>query len=412
MSTHHLTTQFVQRLTAVAALIAVVAVLSIAGCDGSNGASNGDATSGSGTPAQSNAVTPSEQTSASGALSTDNQSSDIGAGDTAASGPPAITFEKISHDFGDMSETETVDTTFKFTNTGGSTLTISEIKPTCTCTTVSLAKNSYRSGESGEIAVRFAPTSAGRQKRLIHVASNDIGRPRVTIAVDANVEAFITLEPANLKLGTVLPGHSKSAYVSVLSPDASMRVQRVSATDPSVNVRIVQASSAEATAPLVGMPGQALIEVTIKEDAPWGPLFSWVSVAVEGTPPDQQQRVVHTRQFRVEASVFGDLMADPDAFRAGARPGESFTRSVRLKRLSGQPFRIVEAIIDEQTTATLPRTTLQLNRLSDSEYELVLNAAAGQEIGNFSAVVNIQTDVPGEEFIQLDISGRVIGPAG
>lgn len=413
MSTHTSLKQYAARLTRAATLAVIVVLGTLAGCEkdapATPPAGANSNTSAAATP-NTNAADQLAPTAGSSAAAPADQ---FGPTTPPPSSPPTIKFEALTHDFGVMAETDVVTTTFKFTNTGGSTLKIAEVKPTCSCTSASLNKWIYEPGESGEIHVRFAPTTAGRQAKLIHVASNDAANPRMTISIQATVEAFITMEPEHIKFGTILPGHSETRYVSIFSPDAEMRVRNVSATDPNVAVRIVQASSEESTAPVVGQPGQALIEVTVSDKAPWGPLFSWVSVQVEGTPPGKQQRTTHTRQFRVEASIFGDLVAEPDTFRAGARPGEPFTRTLRLKRISGEPFTIHKAIVTNiQTTATLARATLQLNRLSPSEYELVLNAACGQTIGPFTAVVDIETDVPGEEQIQIGIAGRVIGPAG
>ena len=390
-------------------MASILILIALAGCDG-GATSSGSSAAPASPSTQTTGGSPSSISATPPATTDASQFGDPGAG--AESGPPHISLEKTAHEFGDMSETDTVTCSFPFTNTGGSALIFTEVKPTCTCTTVAVAKTAYMPGESGQFDVTFSPTAPGRQEKLIYVATNDEGRSKVTLRVTANVAAFVTLEPEHLKLGTLLPGQGKQAYLSVLSQDPSMVVRQVTSTSPHVKVRIVQASSAEASAPIVGAPGQALLEVTVDKDTPWGPLFGWVALQVEGTPPGKSERVAHTRQFRVEASIFGDLVADPDTFRAGARPGEAFTRTVRLKRLSGQPFRIVLATIDEMTVATLARATIQLNRTSESEYELVLNAAAGQTVDAFAAVVNIQTDVPGEEFIQIKISGRVIGPAG
>lgn len=387
-----------------AALITLMFSISLAGCDGgSNGGSNPP------TPATTGSNPPQPEAAGTSTANT-NQFGDPATNEV---GPPQIHFEKETHNFGTISETDDVTTTFAFSNTGKGTLVIEEVKPTCTCTGVAIDKTTLRPGESGTISVRFRPSSTGKQNKLIHVASNDFAQPRVTISVQAEVEAFIVFEPKHVELGTIQPGTSRSAYVSVLSPDEGMRVVRVTATNPNVAVRIVQASTADATAPLVGLPGQALIEVSVTDQTPWGPVFSWINVLVEGTPPGKDAPQQHTRQFRINAQVFGDLVADPDTFRAGARPGEKFTRIVNLKRVSGQPFKIFQATIgDIDNLGALPRTQMQVHKVSDSEYNLQLDGYAGDEINSFNGVVYIKTDVPGEEEIQIKISGRVIGPAG
>lgn len=392
-----------------AVLLLSLSACFIAGC---TGGSNGNANGGSNAQAEGN--TPPVK------IETNTTTSDLTEGGqfdperVALQPGPALSFEDTTYNVGKMSETDSVTFQFKFTNTGSGTLSFAEIKPTCTCTHATIAKRDYKPGESGTIDVTFTPTSTGRQTRDIKIASNDLVAPTTTISVVADVEAFITIEPAFLKFGTLLPGTTSTQYVSIFSPDPTMTVKQVNTTDPFIRTRIVQANTAgSAAAPTVGAPGQALIEVSIDENAPWGPLFGWVHVTVTGLPPGKQTPVTHTRSFRVNASVFGDLVADPDTFRAGPTPNEPFERTVRIKRLSGQPFRILEATIsDVYTTATLARASIQIKKLTESEYDLVLKGAGGPEIGTFEANVNIKTDVPGEEEIKLKISGRVRGPAG
>ena len=46
----------------------------------------------------------------------------------------AMTFDKVSHDFGTIDEGETVQTTFTFTNTGKTDLLIVDARGSCGCT--------------------------------------------------------------------------------------------------------------------------------------------------------------------------------------------------------------------------------------------------------------------------------------
>ena len=47
---------------------------------------------------------------------------------------PAITFEKVNHDFGDVIQGEKVTYNFQFHNTGGTDLLISKVSTSCGCT--------------------------------------------------------------------------------------------------------------------------------------------------------------------------------------------------------------------------------------------------------------------------------------
>ena len=68
----------------------------------------------------------------------------------------AMTFDKVSHDFGTIKEGETVQTTFNFTNTGKVNLLIVDARGSCGCTVPKYPKNTpIKPGETGQILVSF-----------------------------------------------------------------------------------------------------------------------------------------------------------------------------------------------------------------------------------------------------------------
>jgi len=396
-------------LLAAAGLLALSACNGASSPDSSGGSASGGSPAGTGTAATSNANDNAQPTSPTKQGSS-NQFT--GARPAGANGPK-ITFESLVHNFGTMGETDSSACVFKFTNTGDSVLSLVEVKPTCTCTGVTVPKREFQPGEAGTINVTFKPTTAGKQSKLIHIATNDPVTPTTTITVDADVVPFLTLTPPNIDFGVVTLGTSSTSRITIGCTDPTFHVRQVTTNNSFIQPRIAAAAGVDTGSPMIAAAGEAIVEVTVDPATPWGPHFAWMSVVVEGTPPGKTERVVHTRQFRVNVQVFGDLVANPDTFRAGPLQGESFSRTVRLQRTSKQPFRIVQATVDNVLAVrTLPRATVQINRINDHEIDLVLNAAGGQEIGPFEAVVNIVTDVPGEEIIKINISGRVRGPAG
>ena len=85
-----------------------------------------------------------------------------------------MSFDKISHDFGNIQEGELVKTVFEFTNTGENDLYIVDAVGSCGCTIPKYPKNiAIRPGESGEIEVNF--DSNGRpnlQRKMVRVSAN------------------------------------------------------------------------------------------------------------------------------------------------------------------------------------------------------------------------------------------------
>ena len=112
-----------------------------------------------------------------------------------------ITFEKVTHNFGDVGPGTNHFCEFRFTNTGEGVLKISQVDKTCGCTPFSLNKTEYAPGESGTLKVRYyaEPEYSNTTKQLF-VHSNDSQNPKVALAIKARVIAKVKSEPSTLSL--------------------------------------------------------------------------------------------------------------------------------------------------------------------------------------------------------------------
>ncbi|MGQ9864143.1 MAG: DUF1573 domain-containing protein [Bacteroidia bacterium] len=72
-----------------------------------------------------------------------------------------IKFEKEEHDFGKIKEGEKVQYRFKFKNTGSAPVRITDVKPSCGCTSPEWTKDVVPPGGEGYVEVIF--DSQGRQ---------------------------------------------------------------------------------------------------------------------------------------------------------------------------------------------------------------------------------------------------------
>ncbi len=84
-----------------------------------------------------------------------------------------ITFEKSTHNFGEINQGEKVEQIFLFKNTGTIPLLLSNVLSTCGCTIPEWPKEPIPPGEEREIKVVFDSTSKiGRQNKVITIRSN------------------------------------------------------------------------------------------------------------------------------------------------------------------------------------------------------------------------------------------------
>ena len=112
-----------------------------------------------------------------------------------------ITFEKVTHNFGDVGPGTNHLCEFRFTNTGDGVLKIGEVSKTCGCTPFLLDKTEYAPGESGTLKVRYyAEPEYGSTTKQLFVHSNDRQNPKITLAIKARLVAKVNYEPKTLSL--------------------------------------------------------------------------------------------------------------------------------------------------------------------------------------------------------------------
>ena len=102
----------------------------------------------------------------------------------------AMTFDKVSHDFGTIQEGETVQTTFNFTNTGKVDLLIVDARGSCGCTVPKYPKNTpIKPGETGQILVSFDSNNKPNMQQKTVTISANTQSGRETLRIKAMVNA-------------------------------------------------------------------------------------------------------------------------------------------------------------------------------------------------------------------------------
>ena len=86
---------------------------------------------------------------------------------------PSISFEKDEYDFGKIEKGNIAKYQFKFTNTGKAPLVISNVRPSCGCTTPSWSKEPVAPGGTGYIEAAYNSNSGhGTFTKSITVTTN------------------------------------------------------------------------------------------------------------------------------------------------------------------------------------------------------------------------------------------------
>ncbi|MFD2932895.1 DUF1573 domain-containing protein [Spirosoma flavum] len=109
-----------------------------------------------------------------GQISCDNRQQSQASKETASAKMPKITFaEKGIHDFGTLTEGDTVEHIFAFTNTGEFPLIINNITASCGCTTPDWPREPVAPGAKSSVRVRFNSRGKnGEQSKTITIFAN------------------------------------------------------------------------------------------------------------------------------------------------------------------------------------------------------------------------------------------------
>ncbi|MBJ6368307.1 DUF1573 domain-containing protein [Snuella sedimenti] len=115
--------------------------------------------------------------------------------DANASKFPVIEFDKTEHDFGEIEAKTSVETVFKYKNTGEAPLVITDIKSSCGCTVPKdWSREPLAPGASGQFSVKFNGSGTNKVSKTITVTANtEKGRETVKIT------AFVKPDPTKAK---------------------------------------------------------------------------------------------------------------------------------------------------------------------------------------------------------------------
>lgn len=84
----------------------------------------------------------------------------------------AIKFDKLSYNFGEITQGEKAEVDFIFTNTGNEPLILSAVRSSCGCTVPKWTNEPVKPGEQGKITVKYDSNRIGSFSKQITVSSN------------------------------------------------------------------------------------------------------------------------------------------------------------------------------------------------------------------------------------------------
>jgi hypothetical protein len=110
-----------------------------------------------------------------------------------------LQFEKETHDFGSIAQGTPVSVDFKFKNTGGQPVVISNVQASCGCTTPEWSKTPVLPGKTAIIKAGYNAAAMGAFNKSITVTSNATNSTQVifikgTVMDKSQIKASVTPE--------------------------------------------------------------------------------------------------------------------------------------------------------------------------------------------------------------------------
>ena len=93
-----------------------------------------------------------------------------------------ISFDKSTHDYGQIEKSANGECVFVFTNTGNQPLKISNAKGSCGCTVPQWPREEIAPGSTGEIRVRYDTKRVGVINKSVTIQSNAMNSDNITRA--------------------------------------------------------------------------------------------------------------------------------------------------------------------------------------------------------------------------------------
>lgn len=318
-------------------------------------------------------------------------------------GAPAIEFETLTHDFRQVKDGLTNRASFPFRNTGEGTLRIAAVKSNCACAAPRLETWVYAPGERGRIDIVYDPRGRmGRTASQVTILSNAPAGP-VTLRLVSTVEPLIWFQRV-VQVGTIPVGELRHTEVDFYAGDPRLEVLRLAPTHPSIEAKVLESAVHDSAGGPEDAPHRWKLVISIGPGAPWGVLVNErVDVTVRAKPGPGAEPVVRTYELHLRGSVVGRLRADPETAHLGVLRGDQpIEKRITLSHVDARSFTVVSAAIENPS---VPGLAAEAVREGDHQWRITLRGRTGDFRGPIQGDLVIETDVPGEERIELRFTG-------
>ena len=165
-----------------------------------------------------------------------------------SSDAPKLVLSQEAWDFGPVWHPEAPTLTLTVRNEGAAELKITNIKPTCGCTSVEPGRTGVPPGETTELKIRY--DTKGKQDRVsssVIIESNDPARPRIEFRIAGFVKRAVRRIPlAGLSLRTLDPNPGQTTTVRLENrTDEPMKLALLSCSIDGLDIEVKEVTAGQ-----------------------------------------------------------------------------------------------------------------------------------------------------------------------
>jgi hypothetical protein len=168
---------------------------------------------------------------------------------TAQQKSASIEFDNITVNAGKVTDGEVIVQVFRFINKGDATLEISNVAPSCGCTSAVPWGNRVAPGQTGHIDIKITTEGLAAQSRTVAetvslsktvtVSTNDPKQPQIVLTINGTVAPEIAFSDLSIYFGSNPRGREITKDLLVeIAPDRPVNLLGVESTDENVRVRL------------------------------------------------------------------------------------------------------------------------------------------------------------------------------
>jgi len=311
---------------------------------------------------------------------------------TRATSGPNLHISWYWHDLGEMVQGRKYTAELILTNAGDSELAIANIRGTCGCTPVKLAKKTLTPGEQTPVTLELNTTGRiGKQDLSFYITSNDPVTPVAKVVLTGEIIApKKPVYPSIVDFGTVQADATAFRRVTITNADGkAMGISKVTSDNACF---VASIASDQQTAPV----DQDLI-ISLTYDAAVGAQQG--HVVVRTTDPASPELTI-----AVSAVVTpGRARKSYQLFLGKIASGHSFSREIEVALPDNRPFAIER--ID------CPDAALQITAVSTGDRtaaRVTVRVTARHPVGPIAEKCQLVVHGIGGEAIPLEIYGQVV----